>query len=126
MKSLRQTLLIPLGGTAYGLVELLWRGHTHWTMLLLGGICFYLMAQLSQLPLPLYLCAVPSAYLITALEFLTGCLVNLQLGWNVWDYSAQPLNLLGQICFPFLGFWYLLSVAGIPIAGKLRQRLLRS
>jgi len=125
LKQLRESLLILFGGTAYGLLEVLWRGHTHWTMLLLGGICFYLMAQLSRLSLPNYLCAVPCAYAITALEFLTGCVVNLLLGWNVWDYSAQPLNLLGQICFPFLGLWYLLSIAAIPIAKRLRTSLLR-
>ena len=37
-----------LGGGAYGLMEILFRGHTHWTMLVTGGACaltlFYLRA----------------------------------------------------------------------------------
>ena len=28
-----------LGGGAYGLMEILFRGHTHWTMLVTGGAC---------------------------------------------------------------------------------------
>ena len=118
-------LLIPFGGTAYGLVEVLYRGHTHWTMLLLVGVCFWLMAQVGSLlaEAPGWLCAAPCALLITALEFLTGCVVNLGLGWNVWDYSAQPLNLWGQVCFGFLGLWYLLALATLPLAKAMKERL---
>ncbi len=124
MKKSIDSLLIPLGGTAYGLVEVLWRGHTHWTMVLLGGLCFYSMAQIAcRLTLPTHLAAVPCAYLITGLEFLTGCVVNLMLDWNVWDYSKQPLNIMGQVCFPYLGYWYLLALLAIPVARKLKKNL---
>ena len=128
MKKYRDGILIPLGGCAYGLVEVLYRGHTHWTMLLLGGLCFWLMGLLGGLlaEVPCWLAAAPCACLITALEFLTGCVVNLGLGWNVWDYSAQPLNLLGQICLSFLGLWYVLSVPAIPLAKYLRNQLHRT
>lgn len=123
---LGEYLLIPIGGTAYGLVEVLWRGHTHWTMVLLGGVCFYLIGQIgSHLRLPLYLCAVPCAYVITGLEFLTGCVVNLLLGWNVWDYSSLPMNLLGQVSLTFLGCWYLLSIPALPLATHLKKILVR-
>ncbi len=124
MKNPKESLLIPLGGTAYGLIEVLWRGHTHWTMLILGGFCFYIMAQIgTHLQIPLYLRAVPCAYCVTALEFLTGCVVNLMLGWNVWDYSAQPMNLLGQVCLPYLGYWYLLSMPALLLASWLKGHL---
>ena len=127
MKTFKDSLLIPLGGTAYGLIEVLWRGHTHWTMLLLGGLCFYIMAQIGSISaLPLYLRAVPCAYCITILEFLTGCIVNLLLGWNVWDYSTQPFNFMGQICLPYLGYWYLLSIPTIVIACRLKLRLIKN
>lgn len=126
MKSKLDTLLIPFGGTAYGLVEILYRGHTHWTMLLLGGLCFYMMAQIgTQLSsLPTWLSAAPCACLITVLEFFTGCVVNLYLGWNVWDYSSLPWNLLGQISLPFLGLWYLLSIPALPLACHMKRSLL--
>ncbi len=124
MPKLPHPLLLPLGGLIYGLLEVLWRGYTHWTMVLLGGLCFYLLAVIGRYSrLPLHLTAVPCAYVITGLELLCGCVVNLGLGWNVWDYSQQPLNLWGQICFPFLGYWYLLSLIALPFSRVLLQQL---
>lgn len=124
MKNHPDRLLIPLGGAAYGLVEILYRGYTHWTMVLLGGVCFYLMAKIGQgLKAPLWRAAVPCAYVITGLEFLTGCVVNLWLGWQVWDYSSLPLNLLGQVSITFLGLWYLLSIPALGAALALSYRL---
>ena len=41
-----------LGGAAYGVIELAWRGHTHWTMLAAGGMCYvfmYLIASRTDL-----------------------------------------------------------------------------
>ena len=39
LKIERTALFLFVGGISYGLLELLWRGRTHWTMLL-GGVCF--------------------------------------------------------------------------------------
>ena len=39
--------VFALGSILYGLTEILWRGWTHWTMLLCGGICFTLMYLVS-------------------------------------------------------------------------------
>ncbi len=99
------------GAIGYGSIELLWRGHTHWTMLLLGGVCLYLIYLIStrmreKLWQKLLMCAAA----ISALEFVVGCLVNLRLGWAVWDYSDMPYNLLGQICPTFSLMWLLLSL----------------
>ncbi len=90
---------------------MLWRGRTHWTMLLLGGFCLYLIYLIStrmhdRLWKKLIMCSL----VVTALEFVVGCIVNLRLGWEVWDYSTMPLNLLGQICPAFSLMWLLLSI----------------
>jgi len=114
-----------LGGLGYGGIELLWRGRTHWTMLLTGGLCFvclYLIENHSR-ERPLRRCLM-SAAVITTLEFLVGSLVNLRLGWNVWDYSGQPANLLGQICLGFSLGWLLLSAPALALC-RLLRRLLR-
>ena len=37
-----------LGGLAYMGVELLWRGRTHWTMGVLGGVCFVVIGRLNE------------------------------------------------------------------------------
>ena len=44
-----------IGSVLYGTIEILWRGYTHWTMLLAGGIClalFYVF-NLNHFYLPL-------------------------------------------------------------------------
>ena len=56
-----------------------------------------------------------------SLEFLTGCIVNLALGWHVWDYSGMPGNVLGQICLPYSLLWILVAVAAIILDDWLRN-----
>ena len=112
-----------LGGCAYGALELCWRGRTHWTMLPLGGACFafmYLAAASSLAPAARYLLC---AAFITAAEFCTGALVNVRLGWGVWDYSGERLNLYGQICARYALLWLIVSVPGCALAGLLRRSL---
>lgn len=53
--------------------------------------------------------------IITLLEFVCGCIVNLLLHWNVWDYSNLPFNILGQICLPFSILWFFISFVAIVI-----------
>ena len=102
-------LVVYLSGAAlYGLLELSWRGWTHWTMLLCGGFCFTLMYFVSMSALPLWRKCLLSVAAITTVEFFTGCLVNLRLDWQVWDYSSMAGNLLGQICPLFTAAWFLL------------------
>lgn len=116
-------LIYAAGGLLYGLIEILWRGWTHWSMVLCGGLCFLMMYLISDLPLCLMKkCVLSSAAICTA-EFYTGCLVNLRLGWNVWDYSAERLNLLGQICPRFALLWLLLSVPGLWLCSRIRRVL---
>ena len=117
MKVLEYLFAYLFGALGYGGIEMLWRGRTHWTMLMLGGICFlcvYCIAVSSQFSLPgkWTLCT----FSITSLEFLCGIVVNLRLGWNVWDYSIMPGNLLGQICPLYALYWFLLSIPCTALA----------
>lgn len=116
-------LVYMTGALLYGLLELGWRGWTHWTMLLCGGACFTLMYLIAMSAMPLWRKCVLSAAAITTVEFLTGCLVNLRLHWQVWDYSAMPFNLLGQICPQFLLLWLALSLPGLWLCSVLRRFL---
>ena len=112
-----------LGATLYGTIEVLWRGWTHWTMLVLGGACFSIMYMLSATSLPFILKLAISALCITVLEFGTGYLVNIILGWQVWDYSAHALNLMGQVCPLFTFLWFLLSVPGIMLCSFMHRAM---
>ena len=83
------------GAISYSLLEIIWRGFTHWSMFVLGGLCFLLVSQVAVSccgRLPLWFCCVVNTLLITGLEFVTGCVVNLGFGWNVWNYTNQPLK----------------------------------
>lgn len=116
--------LFVIGGRLYTWIEILWRGYTHWTMFLLGGGCFVVMGLLNEHIFPwklsLMVQAIISAVTITVFEFVTGCIINLWLGWNVWDYSNLPFNLLGQICLYYFLLWIPLSIVGIILDDWLR------
>ena len=61
------------------------------------------------------------AGIITTLEFITGVIVNLILNLNVWDYSLEPYNLLGQVCLAYSNLWFLLSFLCIVLDDFIRS-----
>ena len=114
-----------IGSIIYMSLEILWRGYTHWTMGILGGICFICLGLINELlswETPLILQMLIGGIIITILEFITGCIVNLWLDWNIWDYSDLPYNLLGQISlFSSIG-WIGLSLVGIVLDDYIRWK----
>lgn len=104
--------LFLIGGIVYVLLELSWRGYSHVSMAIAGGLCFILLyGVLTLVPtLALPLRALIGATIITAVEFITGAIVNIRMGLKVWDYSALPANCYGQICLAYSMLWLLLSV----------------
>ena len=118
--------LTVIGGLGYNLIELIWRRRTHWSMFLVGGVCFQLIGQVGRrvkapLPIKCGLCALG----ITAVELVSGCILNLGLKLNVWDYSRMKYNIKGQVCLLYSVFWLLLSVAAMPLYTLCRKGLLR-
>lgn len=86
-------------------MELLWRGRSHYSMFLAGGVCFLLLGQLQQRfpkwhPL---LKGLAGAAVITAVELAAGLIFN--RSYQVWDYRRMPGQFLGQICLPFTLLW---------------------
>ena len=114
-----------LGGLLYILVELIWRGYSHWTMILLGGLCFVLIGLLDEIQQkpPVLLQMLQGASIVTFLEFITGCVLNLWLGLGVWDYSNMPFNILGQICLPFTLIWFFISYLVIKIENLMHKMI---
>lgn len=120
----KETILGLIGGLLYIIIELIWRGYSHWTMFVLGGLCFVCLGRINELipwDMPLWQQILIGTAIITGLEFITGCIVNLWLGWNVWDYSNVPFNVLGQICLPYILLWIPISLAGIVSDDYLRH-----
>lgn len=120
-------VIFSIGACGYGLLEVLWRGHTHWSMLGAGGISFLGLSSISKAMknMSLVTKAVIGGGLITAVEYIFGIVFNVILKKNVWDYSRMPFNINGQICALYSMFWVLLSFIFIPFAGGLNRRLER-
>lgn len=111
-----------LGGTSYVLLELLARGRSHISMFAAGGLCCLLIFRLCCVgrlrhARRFWRCAVGSV-LITAVEFATGLLVNVWLELQVWNYSALPFNLLGQVCLRYSLLWGLLTLPVLWLGEK--------
>ena len=121
MKIGKGSVLFCLGGALYVGLEFLWRGFSHISMFLAGGLCFLLIGHLGEvkprLPLPLRILA--GAGIITMVELGTGLLVN--RNYTVWDYRGQPGNFLGQICPAFCLLWLPISW----LAGAVYKRAAR-
>ena len=116
-----EVLIFIVGAAGYAGVEYLYRGYTHWTMVLPGGACllaFYCYTKETK-DTPLLVQAAAGACIVTVFEFCVGVVVNLWYGWHVWDYSREPCNLLGQSCSLFSCIWFLLCLISLMLFSAL-------
>lgn len=121
-------ILFIIGGIIYFLFETILRGWSHWSMFLLGGLCFVLIGEYNEhvdWDTPLIKQGVIGACIVTALEFVVGIVVNVYLGWGIWDYSNVPLNFMGQICLPFSMLWIFVSILAVVVDDWLRYFLFK-
>lgn len=124
MRTLKKyAVCFAIGGVGYGIIELIWRRRTHWTMIIAGGICFVIFSLIEQSYryAPLLAKASLCALGVTAVELVFGVLFNLILKMNVWDYSKMPFNILGQICPLYTLLWGGLSVLFLHLAGRINK-----
>ena len=123
MKIWKNAVLFYTGGAAYLTIELLFRGRSHGSMFLAGGVCFVMIGQLNHVSprLPVPLRALVGAGIVTMVEFAAGLLVNRQ--YAVWDYRDQPGNIMGQICPLFSALWIPLSLLAIYLYGLLEAQM---
>lgn len=123
MTILKLPALALAGGALYVLIELLWRGRSHISMFLDGGVCFVLIGLLNELApaAPVTAQAMLGACIITASELAVGLCVN--RSYAVWDYRPLRPNFLGQICLCYFTLWIPLSVFAIFADDALRYLL---
>ena len=123
MKIWKNCLLFYTGGTVYLSLELLYRGRSHGSMFLAGGLCFLLIGHLNRVEpkLPLPLRTVAGAFIVTMVELAAGMAVNRQ--YQVWDYRDQPGNFMGQICPLFAALWIPLSLAAALLFDRMDRGL---
>lgn len=116
------TLPFLFGAVMYFSIEMMWRGYSHWSMAVVGGLCFLLLYLLGRAfpKMPKLLFCILGAVIISVTELCAGELLNVRLGLDIWDYSELPLNFRGQICLLFSFFWSLLCLP-CNIAAKLMR-----
>ena len=124
MKHIKKySLLFILGAVGYAAMETIWRGHTHWSMMIAGGLCFILFSLAAEAlrGRSILLKAVTCAVGVTAIEFIFGVVFNIYLGMGVWDYSHVPFNIMGQICPMFSLLWAGIAIAFLPLADAINK-----
>ena len=125
-KAIEAFILTCFGGSIYVMMEILWRGYSHWAMFFVGGLAFLCVGAINEIipwNMPLYQQMTIGSLVITGIEFISGCILNLWLKWNVWDYSNLPFNIKGQICLPFTILWFFLSLVAIVLDDYLLWKL---
>lgn len=122
---IKYLILFLLGGYTITGIEILWRGYSHYSMIIFGGICFiYAGLQNEQIEwdYPFWKQVLRVEAFILSAEFITGCIVNLWLGLNIWDYSGLPGNILGQTCPQFALLFLPLSAIAIVVDDFVRWK----
>lgn len=123
MKIWKNAVLFYIGGMGYMALELCWRGYTHGSMFVAGGLCFLLVGHLNRVTprLPLLLRTLCGALIVTMVELGAGMLVN--RSYAVWDYRGLPGNFMGQICPMFTLLWIPVSLGALLIFAGLDKTL---
>lgn len=117
--------LFWFGGSFYVTLEVIYRQYSHISMLILAGLVFIIIDLLNEIwgwETSLILQILVGTVIATIGEFITGCIVNLWLGLNVWDYSNLPFNLYGQVCLQFTLIWMPIILLAIVLGDVIRWR----
>lgn len=126
--SLKYFTLFLIGGITYYFIEIAYRGYSHVSMVIVGGLCFILIGSINEFSnkdIPLLLQMLISVLLVDIVELISGIIINRILLLNVWDYSGLRFNFLGQISLNSSIAWFFLSLLAIYIDDLLRYIIYR-
>ncbi|WP_322395527.1 putative ABC transporter permease, partial [Clostridium perfringens] len=120
---LKYLTLFLIGGITYYFIEIAYRGYSHFSMVIVGGLCFVLIGSINEFSnkeIPLLLQMLISVLLVDIVELISGIIINRILLLNVWDYSQLKYNFLGQISLNSSIAWFFLSLFAIYMDDLLR------
>ena len=118
----RNAAIFIIFGLIYGLLEILWRGYTSLSMIIVGGICGLIVGLINEkFNYSVLSQMVIGMVIVTVIEFVSGYVLNIKLGLGIWDYSNMKYNFMGQICPQFSMAWFFLSYAIIYIDDYIRK-----
>ena len=125
LKFFNYLLIWIIGGFIYYMIEIIYRGHSHVSMFIVGGLCLVVIGLLNEIyswDLYFELQVIIGDIIVLILEFCSGLIVNIWLGLNVWDYSNMKFNILGQICPQFALIWLPIIFVAILLDDWIRYR----
>ena len=123
---LQEIFLFIVGGIVYYGIEIIWRGYSHISMMILGGLCFVVIGLINELfsyEMKFEYQVVIGDVIVTLLEFVAGFILNIKMGLNIWDYSNVPLNICGQICVPYMFLWLFLVALAIIVDDWMKYKI---
>lgn len=129
-KKICNNLIIWLtGAIAYFYMEIAFRGFSHYSMFILGGLCFLtvgfigkrILNETNSVIRAVLRIMILGTLIITSLEYITGIIVNVYLHLDVWNYSTMKMNIQGQICIAYSALWALLSLPIVYLNGVIRR-----
>lgn len=122
------SIIFTISGLIYIMLELAWRGRTHWTMFVCAGLCGLVMANVNnnllKFDTDFRIQVLVSALCCTTFEFLFGIIFNGD--FSIWDYRNTwgTIHVLDdQINILFFGIWIIISVFGLPFLDWLQWKL---
>lgn len=115
-------------GMCYFTLEGIYRipkgGYANIAMLFVGGLCGVLVGSINQIPkfykMAVWKQAVIGTALTLVVEYVSGYILNIKMGLDIWDYSDMYFNLNGQVCFEFAVIWFLLMPTAIWLEDYIR------
>ena len=122
--ALKYLTLFLIGGIAYYFIEILYWGYSHFSMIIVGGLCFILIGSIDEFSnkeIPLLLQMIISVLIIDIIELFSGIIINKLLLLDVWDYSSLRYNFLGQISLRSSIAWFFISLLAIYMDDLLRH-----
>lgn len=124
--TLKYFTLFIIGGITYYFMEIVYRGYSHFSMIIVGGICFILIGAINEVSnkqIPLLLQMILSVLIVDTIELISGIFLNRILLLNIWDYSNLRFNFLGQVSLRSSIAWFFLSILAIYMDDLLRYLL---
>ncbi len=116
---IRKLILFVSCSIIYCGIEIAYRGRTHWSMALLSGLlgifCIDTPNNIFGYDLDYFLQVLISTVLCTIGEGVTGLIVNVKMGLNIWDYSSLPFTFFCGQCNLFFVFAWALIIGGFGI-----------
>ena len=123
----KEILIIVIMGCVYTNIEMIFRGYTHPSMIIVGGLSGALAGLINDIMpnMKIYKQCILSAFVITLIEYISGYILNIKLNLGIWDYTNLKYNLNGQISLIFSFIWIFLSYFAIRFDDMLKNDLCR-